>query len=187
MVIVACVLILRVSIDPGQPAHTVFWAKFLVLLAVLPPLGLFMVPLLGWGIWTSRQWLFSPRVCPRWLAIASPIVAGITWGLVQLNLPQQLAFKLSRSAFETALDSVPVAVTQADKRMGLYKIERYGTDPRGGLYFRVRREDAGLDLIHYGFVYQPNQQGSPFGESNYTLEHLTDDWYIFSETSPFRL
>ena len=94
---------------------------------------------------------------------------------------------MSQEAFYQALDTVPSSVTQLDQRIGLYNVDRYSTDPRGGIYFRVRGEDAGLDLIHYGFVYQPNQQGSPFGQSNYTLEHLTGDWYIFSETSPFRL
>lgn len=114
-------------------------------------------------------------------------MVGLTWGLVQFNIPQTVAFRLSQPAFEQSLSSVPDSVMQVDRKIGLYKVERYGTDPRGGIYFRVRWEDAPLDIIHYGFVYQPNEYGSPFGEINYTLQHLTDDWYLFSETSPFRL
>ncbi len=114
-------------------------------------------------------------------------MAGITWGLVQFNISQTLAFRLSQNAFEQALDTVPDAVMQVDQRIGLYRVERYSTDPRGGIYFRVRWEDAPLDIIHYGFAYQPNKYGSPFGETDYTLEHLTGDWYMFSETSPFHL
>ncbi len=180
-------LILHVSIDPGQPAHTLFWVKFFVLLLVVPPLGLLIVPAILWWIWQSRDWVFSRHVCPKWLAIAAPVMASITWGLVQFDVPQIVAFRVSQTAFEQTLGSVPDSVTQVNKRIGLYKVKRYGLDPRGGVYFHVTSGEVGLDMISHGFAYKPNRNGSPFGTVNYSLEHLTGDWYVFSETSTLHL
>ncbi len=185
--IAACVLILTSSIYPGQATYTLFWGKFWVLLLVLPPLGVLVIPAVVWLLWQFRHWLFSLRVCPQWLAIVAPVMAGITWGIVQFDIPQTLAFRMSQTAFEQVLGSVPNSVTQVDKRIGLYKVKRYGVDPRGGIYFHVTSGDVGLDMISHGFVYQPNRNGSPFGSIDYTLEHLTGDWYVFSETSTLHL
>jgi hypothetical protein len=33
--------------------------------------------------------------------------------------------------------------------------------------------------MHYGFCRWPNQAGSPFGDENYAVSHVVDDWYTF--------
>ncbi|NEQ55472.1 MAG: hypothetical protein F6K11_36045, partial [Leptolyngbya sp. SIO3F4] len=185
-VIVACVLILYASIYPGQPALALHWPLFAILLVVVPPLGLLTLPIMVWCLWRCRRWLFSTQLCPRWLAITGPVIAGITWALVMFNIPTQLTFRLSQDAFQKALDSVPVSVKQVDEKIGPYTVDRYSTDSRGGVYFRVTSGDIGLDMISLGFAYQPNEHGSPFGEYDYTLRHLIGDWYMFSHTASIR-
>jgi hypothetical protein len=31
----------------------------------------------------------------------------------------------------------------------------------------------------YGFSHRPNLAGSPFGDEQYALAHVVDDWYSF--------
>ncbi len=180
-------LVLYSSIYPGQPTHVLFWVKFFALFLVVSPLGFLVVPTVVWCVWQCRHWLFATHVCPRWLAIAAPVMAGLTWGIIQLEILPTVAFRVSQTAFEKSLIVIPDSVSQVDKHIGLYKVKRYGPDPRGGVYFHVTSGEVGLDVISYGFVYQPNRYGSPFGTVNYTLEHLTEDWYVFSHTSTLTL
>ena len=68
-----------------------------------------------------------------------------------------------------------------DRRLGLYQVERYAADPRGGVYFHVHSgaDGIGPDRMNYGFVYQPNSRGTPFGAADYRTYKLGDNWFWF--------
>ncbi|MEM8545904.1 MAG: hypothetical protein AAGF66_18150 [Cyanobacteria bacterium P01_H01_bin.119] len=53
----------------------------------------------------------------------------------------------------------------------------YAADPHGGTYFETSK--AGPFRMSYGVAYQPNEEGSPFGDDGYTIEPLYGDWYRF--------
>ena len=70
---------------------------------------------------------------------------------------------------------------------GAYHLIEYAADPRGGVYFVTGQggDGSGPDTTSYGFVYQPNSQGSPFGRKYYNPVHLFGDWYMFEASDDF--
>ena len=75
-----------------------------------------------------------------------------------------------------------------EELMGLLTghIDRFATDPRGGVYFRTRTHPDGFSTgrMSHGFSYRPNAAGSPFGDSKYTLSYIVGDWYAFQACEP---
>ena len=72
-----------------------------------------------------------------------------------------------------------------DRRLGVYRVDQYAADPRGGVYFRTHAGADGLgpDAMSYGFAFRPNREGSPFGNAGYRLFRMTGDWYGFSASN----
>src|SRR5439155_26254579 len=109
---------------------------------------------------------------PPWRAAG--IVLAILFGtcaLMKFDVPRRIAFAKARSAFEqllpraSASNSQGIAGRAVNLRLGIYHVDRFAADPRGGVYFRVHSGADGLgpDVKSYGFAYQPNPQGTPFG------------------------
>jgi hypothetical protein len=95
-----------------------------------------------------------------------------------------LAFLHARPAFQASLAAAPPAHAggeRFDRRLGMYYVDRFAADLRGGVYFRTRYSPDGFyaHRMTYGFCHRPNQEGSPFGDGKYALAHVVGDWYAF--------
>jgi hypothetical protein len=108
--------------------------------------------------------------------------------LLLTHTPRRLVFRQHQGQFDKLLERAPqpgnrvVAPLNAD--LGIYWIDQWGTDARGGTYFRSTSgwADGRADKRSFGFAHKPNLDGSPFGDARYELHHLTGDWYSFSAT-----
>ena len=73
-----------------------------------------------------------------------------------------------------------------ERRVGFWIVDSLAQEPRGGMYFRTFSRPAGfVDTLSYGFVHQPNDQGSPFGAAGYEVDSLGRDWYTFVASNDF--
>ena len=100
--------------------------------------------------------------------------------LLEARTVQALVFDRKRPQFEALLPQAPPpgrhesVLLAAD--FGIFIVDRWGTDDRGGVYFRS------VQTAHtsYGYAYRPNAIGSPFGDVGYELYPLADDWFAFA-------
>jgi len=69
--------------------------------------------------------------------------------------------------------------------LGVYDVDRYAADPRGGVYFRTHFGVDGIqpDITSSGFAYRPNPEGTPFGSAGYHYSQIDGDWYVFSAST----
>lgn len=111
--------------------------------------------------------------------ILTPVLLGT-------YLPRRLMFEAYRSDFEALLADAPDGgnhvTVPLNADLDVMWIDHWGTDNRGGVYFRTlgTGQKGGFTPQSFGFVHQPNYEGSPFGDREYRLHHLTGDWYTFS-------
>jgi hypothetical protein len=136
---------------------------------------------IGGGKATARRW--------RWL-ILPPIVVALSLILIRYGIPRRVAFVLSRPAFERHIAMAPANRHEGkplERWLGVYYVDRYAADPRGGVYFRTHAgpDGIGLDTVSYGFAFRPNRDGSPYGRAGYHLSHMVGDWYCFSASNDF--
>lgn len=115
--------------------------------------------------------------------ILLPLVLFLSLGLLVFYIPRRIAFRFHQRAFEAIVVNVPVSErgVAADRRVGMYRVDEFAADPRGGVYFRVYAgmDGIGPDTMSYGFVKSPNSMGSPFGASKYRAFPLIGDWHWF--------
>lgn len=116
-------------------------------------------------------------------ALAGLIISASLFAVV-FSIPRRIVFPIFQSSFQKFVDSVPLSeyeVTELNRRIGIWRVDRYRADPRGGLYLRTGSGPDGLgpDLMSYGFAYKPNTEGSPFGNAHYHTDRLVEDWYYF--------
>ena len=132
----------------------------------------------------------KPTVHQRRWIILVPVIVAMSLIFIRYSIPRRVAFVLSRPAFErrvaTALNSVYEGEPPG-RWLGLYYVDRYVADPRGGVYFRTHAGPDGIgpDTMSYGFAYRPNREGSPFGRAGYHLSHMVGDWYGFSASNDY--
>jgi len=125
----------------------------------------------------SRRQRISAGLVLATLAL-TPILLGT-------YVPRRLLFQQYQSGFEELLADAPQAADASTVPLNadfdLYWIDHWGTDRRGGVYFRTLvTGQKGSKGSSYGFAHRPNADGSPFGNEHYELHHLTGDWYTFS-------
>jgi hypothetical protein len=128
-----------------------------------------------------------PVTYRRWI-ILLPALLGLSLVLILNGIPRRVAFVLSRPAFQRCLATAPVDAFEGEPLecwLGIYFVDRYAADPRGGVYFRTHSGPDGIgpDTMSYGFAYRPHPDGSPFGNAGYGLSHLVGDWYGFSASN----
>ena len=102
-----------------------------------------------------------------------------TMGSLWLNSAQKIVFPNYTSEFQGLVAGAPVGKSEGEelgKWLGPFWVDRYGTDSRGGTYFRTYKGS----VTSYGFAFQPNDQATPFGDTCYERRHLFGDWYKFS-------
>lgn len=188
-----CVAILIISIYPGA-LDSLFFPVILVSIVCVPIFAVLVI--IFWGLRTlGRRDLKSIRLPLQtfvpWREVA--IIAGIVlvcYVLLKFYIPRRLAFMVSRTAFEQVRVQLPVSAKgkiTLNRKLGLYEVDEYAIDSRGGVYFRVSSGGDGLspDTISYGFAYQPNREGSPFGAANYQVFYLYGNWYWFRVSDDF--
>lgn len=136
----------------------------------------------------------APSSRGRWAVLSVVAVVG-TVGLVRYHIPQRIAFAAIAGSMHSLAQSAPLAHPEAigydgfelDRRFGPYRVGRYAADPRGGVYFRTLTgaDGIGPDRMSYGFAFQPNHDGTPFGMASYRLDHLFGAWYVFEASNDY--
>lgn len=118
----------------------------------------------------------------RVVAVFSILLA--TYVLLKFYVPRRIAFAASRSAFDALVEEASGSGRQGailNERLGVYRVDEYAVDTRGGVYFRVYRgwDGLGPDTMSYGFAHKPNKKGTPFGAARYRVFRLGDNWHWF--------
>lgn len=177
---IACLVALAISVYPGV-LNDLLFVGILLSFLVVPFVGI--VALVGVIALARKGMLRGVRIPRMRLAVVLVLLFG-TYVLLKFYVPRRIAFAASRASFE---QMVPRATpsdyrgTSLNRRLGLYNVDEYASDPRGGVYFRVYkgRDGIGPDVMSYGFAHTPNVQGTPFGAAHYRVFRLGDDWYWF--------
>ena len=120
----------------------------------------------------------------RWSIFSTAIVV-LSLVLIMSGIPRKVAFVLSRPAFQHYAATAPVSESDREalgRLFGVYYLDRYDADLRGGVYFRTHAgaDGIGPSTMSYGFAYRPSPQGTPFGNAGYRYSHVIGDWYCFS-------
>ncbi|MEM6839190.1 MAG: hypothetical protein AAF609_20380 [Cyanobacteria bacterium P01_C01_bin.120] len=181
-----CLTLLGCSIWPGGLENLGFFMMIGWLWML--PIALPAIAFIGIGLYlqkiVKKSQPESQTAPPRWrgLVIVTVAIMFATHILIQLNLPMQAAFSISEADFAAYASDAQIAEDRFDaaglfERLGLYTVDYYAADPRGGTYFETSK--AGPFRMSYGFAYQPNKEGSPFGDDVYIIEPLYGDWYRF--------
>jgi hypothetical protein len=97
---------------------------------------------------------------------------------------------VSRPAFQQYASTAPASGYRdkvLGRLLGFYYVDRYGADPRGGVYFRTHSgaDGIGPDTMSYGFAFRPNTEGTPFGRAGYCYSHVVGNWYVFSASNDY--
>ena len=176
----ACLSVLTIGVYPGVLNDLLFGAILLSFL-VVPVVA--VVTLVVIVVLALKGKLRKIAISWRTLGLMF-LTLFLTYGLLRYYVPRRIAFALSRSAFEPFIAQAKPSEYQGtalNKRLGVYRVDQYAADPRGGVYFRVYSGGDGIspDRMSYGFAYQPNPKGTPFGATRYRVFPLGNDWYWF--------
>jgi hypothetical protein len=147
---------------------------------------MFLVALLGWAAllgcwftWTSAFWRYEllskakPYAWPhrRRRLLLIPACFGLCFTLFATRTPEQLRFRLSQSALETA---VAGDVDALEGRVGLYSVKRIS-----------RHDDVTWITTGYGLkdawgvAWSPERKLEPLEELNW-CRPLADGWYLWT-------
>jgi hypothetical protein len=196
-----CLGLLWVSCFPGALVD-VSWILITVPYVLLTQYGvlpiLVTLSLLGWAIWARSRQKHQARPKPpgknqlrsikkRFFWMTGGMVV-CTFILIGLNLPQKIAFSLSRPAFDAFIaDSAKVEQVcgrSVKQRFRLYQVEDCDRDVKGGIYFQTGQHGFLFSSAAYGFVYRPNSQGSQrFGKDFYEYHAVVGEWYWFKASN----
>lgn len=181
LTVIGGVGLLGLAVWPGLLEDIVCDLRLLCL--PLPLLGCWFVSLITLALRDLVR-KHHPAVKRRRWGLWSAAVMFATLGLLWLDVPQRIALATWREEFRELRDTIPADeshVEKSSRQVGPYRVDRYGVDRRGGLFFRTHSGLAGIgpDAVSCGFAFQPNGQGTPFGNANYQQRHLFGDWYVF--------
>jgi hypothetical protein len=176
--------LLTLAIWPGVLEDTVFGVFRSCI--TLPVLGIWFFLLIGLSL-NDLLLKREHRKRPRW-GLWSTAVMGLTLVLLWWHVPQRLAFGLWYGEFTNLVSDAPTDRFSNDDnghQIGLYRIDAFWADPRGGVFFRTHAGPDGIgpDEMSYGFAFQPNDEGTPFGRAHYRKRHLFGDWYAFAASN----
>ncbi len=129
----------------------------------------------------------SPRLLRNVVPVAIVVVCLVS---VRYGAPMRVAFRHARPSFERHIataPSRPYGTEPLGRMLGVYHVDRYAADPRGGVYFRTHSGPAGIgpDTMSHGFTYKPNPEGTPFGRAGYHCSRIDGDWYVFSASNDY--
>ncbi len=180
LIALACVIVLAISIYPGVLGDLLL-LSFLLAFLVVPVIGLAAILVLF--VLGLKGQLKVIRI-PWKQAVVVLALLVCACGLMILNVPRRIAFATSRSSFEKFVPQATPSEyggTVLNRCLGVYHVDQYAADPRGGVYFRVfsGADGIGPDVMSHGFAHKPNTKGTPFGAASYGVYHLGNDWYWF--------
>jgi hypothetical protein len=174
--------LLIASVWPGAIENAVFGFPFVC--AWLPLLGSWFFFLVALAF---RDFIGQPNPPARrqWFGVGSAAIMFATLGLLWLHIPKRIGFAFCHSALGELVDQAPANPfegNELDLRVGPYRVNRYAADRRGGVFFRTAtgRNGIGPDQFSYGFAFDPNSEGTPFGNAYYWRRHLFGGWYAFA-------
>jgi hypothetical protein len=173
--------LLALAVWPGVLEDVLFGIPSFCL--SLPLLGCWSLLLVGLAARDLARRPEPPVRRRRWGLWSAAMMFGVM-GLLWFHVPERIAFGLCYSELQALVDVAPadeLRVTELDRQVGPYRVDRYGADRRGGFFFRTHSGPDGIspDRISCGFAFRPNGQGTPFGNARYQLRHLFGDWYVF--------
>jgi hypothetical protein len=179
--------LVTLDVWPGAIAVMVF--AFPCFCAWLPLLGCWFLLLVGLAFGDLAAPTESPA-SRRWRSVRSAGIMFGTLGLLCLHVPQRVAFAFCYSDLRTLVDNAPADKLRGEelgRQVGLYWVDRYGADTRGGVFFRTATGPDGIgpDEMSYGFAFRPNGLGTPFGNAHYRHRHLFGDWYVFAASDDY--
>ena len=180
---VFCLTLLILSIYPGVLSN-LFCVALLLMLVIGPVVMIATFALIIDRV--TRRKSINLRIPGRAAGVLLAIVSA-TALLIALQAPRRVAFACSRPAFEAYVDQTPTSQsggTALNQRLGLFLVNAYAADQRGGVYFTVfaGSEGIGSETTYYGFARRPNEFGTPFGDAAYRVTPLGNDWYWFQAT-----
>jgi hypothetical protein len=118
-----------------------------------------------------------------------PALVVMTVALLYFQIPLRIGFAAARTGFQSHAAAAPPSDWGGKwlGKVGIYQVDAYAADPRGGVYFRTgtAQDGMGPDLMSYGFAYRPNPTGTPFGRARYRMGRLTGDWYWFAASDDY--
>jgi len=123
-----------------------------------------------------------PPSFPLRRLLFTPSIVVLTFALLLFYVPRRIAFWFVRGEFERHVASAVRSKSGGKPlgRIGIYAVDEYAADPRGGVYFRSGSQPSwGPDRVSYGFAYKPNKKGTPFGAAEYGVWPLGGGWYWF--------
>lgn len=169
------------SAYPGLIASTLF--DMFGFFFTIPQLALW---LLFVGIRACRE-LAQQRPMRSAYAIQAVLVTVFAFGLIATGIPVRAGFAVSRPALEQLRKASADADAKAASTgwFGIYRVDRYATDPRGGFFVRTCTGSDMIDTLSFGFVYRPNPVGTPFGRASYFLSPVSGEWQAFSVSNDF--
>ena len=174
---VVCLVVLAISIYPG-------WLNDLFTFAVL--LGFLVVPVVLAALFIFvliqyRRGNLRLDEFPLKYILITLLMLCTTAIALRFYIPRRIAFATCRSSFQLIVDGGIVDDREFNRRIGPYQIDECLIDDRGGTYFRVYSgaDGIGPDVMSYGFCYNPNRDGSPFGAAQYRTFRLGNGWYWF--------
>jgi hypothetical protein len=183
--VVGAVGLLSFSAWPGVLEDT--FGQFPSICLCLPLTGCWSLLVLGFAVWDLWP---HPVAVPkrRWWGVRSFAVAVVAIVLVAWQVPLRLAFVVCESEFRRLAEAGPSEDwrdQELGRQIGLYSVDRYAADRRGGVYFRTHAGTDGIgpDTLSYGFALRPNGEGTPFGNAKYHLNPLFGDWYVFAASN----
>lgn len=127
-------------------------------------------------------------VLPQRRITTAPAIIADSLILIWFGIPKRVALILSRQAFRRHVARTPVSEDEDEPlgcTLGVYHVDRYAADPRGGVYFHTHAGPDGIGpaTMSYRFAFRPNREGSPFGRARYHLAHMIGDWCGFSASN----
>jgi hypothetical protein len=177
--------LLALAVWPGVLEDVVFSIPFICL--ALPLIGCWSLLLFGLAV-RDLACKPGPSAKRQWWGLGSVAVMFATLGLLWFHIPQRVAFALCYPELRGLVDAAPAGGprgVELARQVGPYRVDRYGADRRGGVFFRTHTGPDGIgpDEMSYGFAFRPNGQGTPFGNARYRRRHLFGDWYVFAASS----
>lgn len=100
------------------------------------------------------------------------------------GLGERIGLLLCKSQFEQAIQRISLLDNQTAHGFGhdfvcIYDINGISKDERGGTYLALWHAPDMIDTFFYGFAFEPNSEGSPFGNAYYQTRKVSGSWHTF--------
>ena len=191
------VLVISIACSAGLLVLSLWPGAFDTLYFIVLLTAVFWVPMAGIGalvllVLAIRMVIKGAKGSRASLVrlVVAGAVSLLSLAIVLTNIPLRLAFIFCRPSFEQWVESAPASQYGGEalnRRIGMWRVDEYAADSRGGVYFRVGTGQDGLgpNTMSHGFAFKPNFEGSPFGNAKYRRSRLTGDWFYFQVSDDY--